>query len=413
MSMSRANGISPARRMVIFGEFRRPKTKRDLLIRYRTDIAYHFQTEREALNAGRSIIDSRFDTVLFTNSVSKKFREFVMGQLETRLNSDELMVGVLTDEPSYANWIQIQPDADAETIAQHFGFDEQGEPAQIVVVVNTKGGVGKTFAAVNLATVLGQMGKKVVLLEDDWMTRSVRDLVGIEVTEKMSTNLVAEIRANQGIVTAELLEKYLVETNGIRALVGPPNILTQFDIDQEMAREIIAVMGHELGIDIIVIDAPPDFLRTSSFTLSLLNEAENAPTPPLIIVPVVPEMAILRSANDTLTLLQYLNHPTSLIWPVVNCLKGEHDPEMLRDKILWQKPAAIIPYCPDAQFDGQRRAPLVTAKDDGVITRMWKEKILGVATPTTVRSAFGVLGKAILDHIEKRKDGTQVTTAPG
>lgn len=397
--------LETERRLLLFGRMR-SVVKKGLMARYRVNIVHHFEIansddENAAIKTGREIImEGSFDSVLFTASVSRKFREFVMSRLADRSGSEKMVIVALTDEESYEDWIAIPPNAGAEQIAEKMGFPQNGKPAQIIVVMNTKGGVGKSFVATNTAVALAMRGLKVALLEDDWTTRSVKDLMGIDDTEMMSANLVADINEAQGVVTPELLNQYLLPAYNVHTMIGPPNIITTFTVTPEIAKEIIAVLGYELGVDVIVIDAPPDFLRTSSFTLNLLNGTENSPTPPIIMVPIVPETAILRSANDTLAVVQYLNHNIDRIWPVVNCIKGEHQPDMLRGKkVLWTDPKAIIPYCPEAQFVGDRRRPLITEPPASAFSRLVK-RILGVADVSQVKAAYLQLADKVIAHIE-------------
>ncbi len=203
--------LQKMRRLLIFGLLKQV-TKNALMTRYRVDIAHHYLSEAEAMDGKKTVMAGHYDTVLFTPTISAKFRDFVLSKLRERTDFDDIMVGVITDTPSFDTWLAIPPGTGAQTIAERFGFELQGNPAQVIVVTNTKGGVGKSFVASNLAAVLGKegLGLTVALLEDDWTTRSVKDLMGIQDTEKMSANLGAEIERNCGVVTSDAVPARLL-----------------------------------------------------------------------------------------------------------------------------------------------------------------------------------------------------------
>ena len=388
---------SVEKQLFIIGAMPSP-IKRNLAYQYRVNIT-HLEDEATIRVSLRVIKERTYQAILITDALPPKVRDYILRTVSARPDANAITIGVLTDETSFNAWLAIPLQATAADIATQFGLEEQGRPAQIVVVTNTKGGVGKSFLATNVAVALGALGLKVALLEDDWTTRSVKGLMGIDDTDKISTHLVGEIQAQQGLVTPQLMMDYLVDAHGVHCLIGPPNIITEHTITPTMAKDIIAMMGHELGFDVIVIDAPPDFIHTSCFTYGLLSKTNNTPTPPLILVPVVPETTILRSAHDTLDVVRHMHHPDGRIWPVINCIKAEHDPDMLRGRGgLWMHPVSIIPYCPDAQFVGDRRRPLFVEAPGTWPTRLFR-KLMGVATIPDVRTAYLTLAEQIQNHL--------------
>src|SRR5579863_7837383 len=56
---------------------------------------------------------------------------------------------------------------------------ELGAPVQVIAVSGGKGGTGKTSVAVNLATALAQMGRKIMLLDGDLGLANVDVLLGL------------------------------------------------------------------------------------------------------------------------------------------------------------------------------------------------------------------------------------------
>ena len=56
---------------------------------------------------------------------------------------------------------------------------KQSHPVKVVAVTGGKGGVGKTNVAVNLAVALGEMGRRVVLMDADLGLANVDVMLGL------------------------------------------------------------------------------------------------------------------------------------------------------------------------------------------------------------------------------------------
>ncbi len=75
------------------------------------------------------------------------------------------------------------------------------EGMQVIAVSSGKGGVGKTTVAVNLATALGQSGRRVLLLDGDLGLASVDVLLGLTPTATLEQLLGGERRLDEILMT--------------------------------------------------------------------------------------------------------------------------------------------------------------------------------------------------------------------
>ncbi|MCP4424877.1 MAG: tyrosine-protein kinase family protein [Chloroflexi bacterium] len=373
--------------------------------RYKADIVHKYPTVQELMKIGRqTLLEGSYNTLLI-GPVEPSRRNQIIKAVTTK-RSKRPLIGVITnDSPTYDDdWVAIPPNGDTDTIASALQCSPRRGDPLIVLVVSTKGGVGKSSVAVNTAVALGQLGHQVAVLEDDLTSRSVQPLLGIPDGPYTSANLVAEILSKDGYISPEVVQQYLVDAFGIKALIGPPSLLTEFPLTPDMAKDILAVISRELDIDVVVIDAPPDFIHSSSFTFGLLKGAEDR-RPPLVLVPVAPEKLLLKSVDDTIAAIDYLKHPIDRIWPVVNCTRPTHDPESLRNgdalRQFSRPPVGVISYCPEAQYVGDTGTPLVAENNGRFLRHIWRTKVLGVADIPEIKSAYARLAKEISPLIEK------------
>lgn len=397
--------MNTTRTILVVGQVR-PSHLHSLTVRYLADVVHKYPTVQELMGAGRgTFLEGSYNTLLIGAGVDAERRRQIVNAAQQRPAPTRVVV-MTPDSPGYEEWLALSPEAGVEELAAALQCEPRRGDPLILIVVSTKGGVGKSTVAVNTAVTLGQQGYRVAILEDDWTSRSVQPLLGIPDGPYTSANLVADVIANDGYVSPELVQAYLVDAFGIKALIGPPSLLTEFPITADMAKDILTVIGRELNLDVVVIDAPPDFIHTSCFTFGLLRGTENRPVPPLILVPVAPESFLLRSVDDTVAAITFMKHPQERIWPVVNCTRPTHDPESLRSsQVLWRPPAGIVPYCPDAQYVGETQTPLVAEKGKGWLRHGWRKWVLGVADVADVKDAYRHLAGEIAPLVGRKENG--------
>lgn len=384
-----------------------PGIMNSLTTNWLVNLAHQYETVRALHEYGEMTLRrAEFNTVLVGDGVSAEDRRYILKAIEERGNP--VVVGVLTEEPSYETWIPITPEASASQIASTLNFSARVDPAQVIILASTKGGVGKSTIATNIAIGLSGLTKpdgqnyRVALIDDDRTTRSIRALMGIDETAPTTAELVSEVTDAKGVVTLEIVDRYLLSAHGVRTLVGPPTLITDFPLEIDTARETLSIMAQEMGFDFIVIDAPPDFINTSSFTYTILRDMDPVMKTAMIFVPIVPEQILLRSVDDTLATLTHFQHPIEHIFPVINSMRPTHDPETVRgDKVLWRDPFGIIPYVQTNQFVGETGVPITAEEPETFLQQFIRGIILGQPTIKDAQEAYSEMGKAILKFMEE------------
>jgi capsular exopolysaccharide synthesis family protein len=135
-----------------------------------------------------------------------------------------------------------------------------GHPPRTIMVTSAQPGDGKSTSAMNLAVVLSQLGRKVLLIDADLRRPRIHLSLGISPDDGVSSYL-------SGNTTAD---KLIHETRvpGLSVMVSgpiPPNpseLLDSPDLDRLLADERLA------GFDHIIVDAPPTIQVADSMILA-------------------------------------------------------------------------------------------------------------------------------------------------
>ena len=184
----------------------------------------------------------------------------------------------------------------------------------IIVITNSKGGVGKTVTAVNLSGAFALLGKKVLLIDADFQGSATEHLGVLEQAQERSLSL------SKAIMNDLSLDQVRLSTsiNGIDVIAGDHELIRVRD---QMAAEphnhllIQGVLNCEAlsEYDIVIIDTHPDW---NCLLISALTSAH------YYLVPLFAEAGSVRGLLTLLESVQlkvrrYLNPSLHLLGCVV------------------------------------------------------------------------------------------------
>jgi len=142
-------------------------------------------------------------------------------------------------------------------LVKNNGSDSDIKTPQIVTVFGTKGGVGKTTLAVNLAVQTAKTtGKKVLLLDLDLQFGDVAVYMNI-----MPKRSISELAQEKNKLNIELVESYLItHQSGVKILPAPIRPEYAEIVNAEFVQDLLTLLRSKY--DYIIIDTPPVFHDT-------------------------------------------------------------------------------------------------------------------------------------------------------
>jgi len=151
---------------------------------------------------------------------------------------------------------------------------------RVVSVGGGKGGVGKSFVAVNLAVSLARLGRDVVMVDADLGGANLHTLFGIMRPERTVHDFI-EGRASS-------LEEVAIPTavQGLRIVSGTCEVLGSADPAGEERRRLLTALAA-MDVDCLVIDVGAG---TNAHTIDLFNAADTR------IVVMAPELTAVQNA---------------------------------------------------------------------------------------------------------------------
>jgi septum site-determining protein MinD len=196
--------------------------------------------------------------------------------------------------------------------------------AKVIAIFSTKGGVGKSLIAVNLAVTLAQSGKKICAIDLDTQAvgdmahlfginpqRCVADLIGFLKKQPQLTKK-ADFIAKTKFTNVDFLAGVLKPQQS--GYLYPDKIVDVFNL-------------FEKDYDYIIVDAGKSF---SDVFLSTLNQAN------LILLVVTPDVLSVYQTKWALDTLQFLHFPLSMIKLVLNRSESA-------SSISWQEIRVSLP----------------------------------------------------------------------
>jgi pilus assembly protein CpaE len=164
---------------------------------------------------------------------------------------------------------------------------------QVVTVFGTKGGVGKTTIAVNMAVLLAQTKKKVVILDLDLQFGDVSVFLNL-----LPKRTIAELVQEGSQLDLELVESYMIpHLTGIKVLPAPGRPEYAELITPAQVEHIIGILKS--AYDYVVIDTPPLFNETNLSALDYSNQ---------VLLALSLDLATIKNVKLSLELLESLHH---------------------------------------------------------------------------------------------------------
>lgn len=145
---------------------------------------------------------------------------------------------------------------------------------KIIAVTNQKGGVGKTTTAVNLASALGTMNKKVLLVDIDPQGNATSGL-GVSKQDNVASSysvMLGQVSADEAAVKTEFKNVSLVPSD-IR-MAGADLEISELENRESILKKGLAAARE--NYDFVLIDCPPSL---NLITINALNAADSVLVP--------------------------------------------------------------------------------------------------------------------------------------
>ncbi|MGI5900049.1 MAG: AAA family ATPase [Christensenellales bacterium] len=179
--------------------------------------------------------------------------------------------------------------------------------SKVVTVFGSKGGIGKTTIAVNLAVMLSQMGKKIAIIDADLQFGDVNAYFDIE-----SKNTIAEISQGKDASDINAIKRMLVmHHSGVSILCAPNSPEYAEYVSAKNIEAIITAMRPYY--DYIIIDTSPYF---SESTVVAIENAD------LILLITGIDISSLRNTKTSMNIFDSLRQSDKLELVINKAAKG-------------------------------------------------------------------------------------------
>ncbi len=189
--------------------------------------------------------------------------------------------------------------------------------AKTVTIFSNKGGVGKTFISVNLATALALAGHRVLLLDLDFQAgHDMARMLNLAPRHAMA-NLISEIEKTED---PEVIKKFVItHSSGLDFL---PAVLQAKQIGHITPENIKPFFRKAfLVYDYIIVDGGKAFSETM---LTVMDHSN------LILLAVTPDVLAVYQVKWCLDLLQSMHYPLKMVKVVINRAES-------RGGVAWQE----------------------------------------------------------------------------
>lgn len=255
--------------------------------------------QSDALEAGGrlSTASTRSALLLMARSVGPDLlRQAMRSGFRDVVEVDGSTYGALVEavEDAYAAASRLRGGADAET----------HNKARVVTVFSTKGGVGKSVIASNLAAVVASaMDRKVALLDLDLEFGDDALMMGLEPSRTIYDAVQAFERLD-----AQLLGGYMVQhSSGARVLLAPTRPEHAESITAARVGRVID-LAAELA-DVVIIDTPG---RLDETVLTAIDKSD------LIVAVATMDLPSIKNTKVSLAKLRQLGYGNGMVSLVLN-----------------------------------------------------------------------------------------------
>jgi pilus assembly protein CpaE len=176
-------------------------------------------------------------------------------------------------------------------------------PGTVVTVMSTKGGVGKTVVATNLAVAIASLGKTVALVDLDLQFGDVGIVLGLEPVQTIVGAVLGGERLD-----AQMLRGFLTKhSSGVEVLLAPTQ---PEDAELVTASRIDRIIGLLMTMfEFVVIDTPPVL---DEAVLTALDRSDR------VIAITMMDVASVKNSRVSLQKMRQLGYNGSLVDVMLN-----------------------------------------------------------------------------------------------
>jgi pilus assembly protein CpaE len=181
--------------------------------------------------------------------------------------------------------------------------DRGNEEGQLICVLGSKGGVGKTVAATNLGAALATRGKRVVLIDLDLQFGDVALALGLA-----PETTLFDLAVSGGSLDADKLDDFMLRhPSGLRVLAAPARPDQAVSVTAQMLTTVYSLLRHEY--DFVVVDTPPAFTSEVIATVDVAT---------WICMIAMFDALSLKNTRLGLDTLELMGHPAEQVRVVLN-----------------------------------------------------------------------------------------------
>jgi pilus assembly protein CpaE len=182
--------------------------------------------------------------------------------------------------------------------------NERGqEEGQLIAVLGSKGGVGKTVASSNLGAALATRGKRTVLIDLDLQFGDVALALGLA-----PETTLFDLAVSGGSLDSDKLDDFMLRhPSGLRVLAAPARPDQAVSVTAQMLTTVYSLLRQEY--DFVVVDTPPAFTSEVIATVDVAS---------WICMVAMFDALSLKNTRLGLDTLELMGHPAEQVRVVLN-----------------------------------------------------------------------------------------------